>query len=161
MNQPYRISNPFRILLIAGLFLSILTSCKKDDPNNPTPTDASQTDLLVANNWRTTSITTTDGQDINKSRLDLFSQGLFELNMQFRNNGRVNALDPKQSNSVVNGGTWKLAADNKSIDVDVTGFQGNFPIVQLTKSRLILRQDNKASVDGKKTDIYMVFDPVL
>lgn len=161
MNQPYRISNPFRILLIAGLFLSILTSCKKDDPNNPTPTDASQTDLLVANNWRTTSITTTDGQDINKSRLDLFSQSLFELNMQFRNNGRVNALDPKQSNSVVNGGTWRLAADNKSIDVDVTGFQGNFPIVQLTKSRLILRQDNKASVDGKKTDIYMVFDPVL
>ncbi|MBD2755106.1 hypothetical protein IC230_19545 [Spirosoma sp. BT704] len=154
--------NSFRIMLITSLFLCVLTSCKKDDNSaNPTPTEATQTDLLVANSWHTTSITTTDGQEINKSRLDLFSQSLFTLNMQFRNNGRVNALDPLQANSVINGGTWKLAADNKSIDVDVTGFQGNFPIVQLTKSRLILRQDNKASVDGKKTDIYMVFDPVL
>jgi hypothetical protein len=43
--------------------------------------------------------------------------------------------------------------------VDVTGFKGNFPIIQLTKNKLILRQ--VAPVDGKNTDINLVFDPAL
>ncbi|WP_420148230.1 hypothetical protein [Spirosoma sp.] len=148
-----------RLVLIASLFLSLLSGCKKDDGSNPTPGEASE--LLVGNNWRATSITTTNGQEINKNRLDLFTQSLFELNMQFRSNGRVNATDPLQANSVVNGGTWTMASDSQSIDVDVTGFKGNFPIVQLTKNKLILRQDDKASVDGQKTNIHIVFDPVL
>lgn len=161
MNHTYQVPSTLRFLLIAALLLTVFTGCKKDGTTDPEPTQSSQTDLLVANNWHTTSITTPDGQTINQSRLDLFSQSLFQLNMQFRSNGRVNALDPGQSNSVVNGGTWKLATDNQSIDVDVTGFVGNFPIVQLTKSKLILRQDNKASIDGKKADVYLVFEPVL
>ena len=162
MNHAHRVSNTLQLFLFVGLFLTLLTGCKKEDnTTDPEPTQSSQTDLLVANNWRTTSITTPDGQAINKSRLDLFSQSLFELNMQFRNNGRVNALDPTQGNVAVNGGTWKLATDNQSIDVDVTGFVGNFPIVQLTKNKLILRQDGKASIDGKKSDVYLVFEPAL
>ena len=136
-----------------------LTQCGPDDTNNPTPTQSSQTDLLVANNWHTFQVSTPDGQALNKSRLNLATQVLFDLNMQFRNNGTVRALDPKQSNSVVNGGTWTLASDNKSIDVDVTGFKGNFPIVTLSKSKLTLRQ--RAPVDGKDADINLEFEPTL
>ncbi|UFH52610.1 hypothetical protein [Spirosoma sp. KNUC1025] len=159
MKKTFRVLNTLQFLLIVSLFLSVLTGCKKDDGNTPTPTTSSQTDLLVANNWRVSGITTPEGQDINKSRLNLATQILFDLNMQFRNNGTVRALDPKQSNSVINGGTWSLATDNQSIDVDVSGFKGNFPIVQLTKSKLILRQ--RAPVDGKDADINLVFDAVL
>ncbi|GAB4052645.1 hypothetical protein [Spirosoma litoris] len=150
--------NTLRFLMVCTMLLLTLTHCSTDS-NNPTPTQSSQTDLLVANNWRTVQVSTPDGQAINKSRLNLATQVLYDLNMQFRNDGTVRALDPKQSNSVVNGGTWKLAADNLSIDVDVSGFKGNFPIVQLTKSKLILRQ--RAPVDGKDADINLEFDPTL
>ncbi|MVM37174.1 hypothetical protein GO730_05170 [Spirosoma sp. HMF3257] len=149
--------NTIRLLLVCTALLITLTYCTND--SNPTPTEASQTDLLVANNWRTVQVSTADGQAINKSRLNLATQVLYDLNMQFRNDGTVRALDPKQSNSVVNGGTWKLATDTKSIDVDVSGFKGNFPIIQLTKSKLILRQ--RAPVDGKDADINLEFDPTL
>jgi hypothetical protein len=159
MKRPYPVMTTLRFLLVFTVLFGTLTGCKKDD--GATPTDSSQTDLLVANNWVTTSITTIDGQAITKGRLGLESQILFDLTMQFRKDGTVRALDPKQSNTVINGGTWTLAADSQSMDVDVTGFKGNFPIVQLTKSKLILRQDNKATVDGAKTNINLVFDPSL
>ncbi len=139
------------------MLLGSLTACQKDDPAAPTAT--TQTERLVANNWQTTRVTTTDGQTINRNRLNLSTQVLFDLKMQFRADGRVSALDPNQSNQIINGGTWKLAADNQSIDVDVTGFKGNFPIVQLSRNKLILRQN--APVDGKATDINLEFDPVL
>ena len=141
------------------LLLSSLTQCGSDNTNNPTPTETSQTDLLVANNWHTIRVSTPDGQELNKSRLNLATQVLFDLTMQFRNNGTVRALDPKQSNSVVNGGTWKLTTDNQSIDVDVQGFKGNFPIITLNKNKLVLRQ--RAPVDGKDADINLEFEPTL
>ena len=143
----------FAVLFIAGT----LASCKKDD--NSTPTTSSQTDLLIANNWRTSRVTNPNGQEINRNRLNLVTQVLYDLNMQFRNDGTVRALDPNQSNKVINGGSWKLAADNKSIDVDVTGFKGNFPIVRLDRQKLILRQ--RAPVDGKDADINLEFDPTI
>ncbi len=152
--------NTIRLLFVFAILFSATTGCKKDDnTTTPEPTVSSQTDLLVANNWHTVRVSTPDGQEINKSRLNLFTQGLYDLNMQFRNNGTVRALDPQQSNSIVNGGTWTLATDNKSIDVDVTGFRGNFPIVQLTRNKLTLRQ--RAPVDGKDADINLEFEPTL
>lgn len=146
-----------RLIIICTLLLGVLTHCKKTDDAIPTAT--SQTDLLVANNWRTVRVTNPDGVEINRSRLNLSTQVLYDLNMQFRNNGTVRALDPKQSNSVINAGTWTLATDNQSIDVIVTGFSGNFPIVQLTKTKLILRQ--RAPVDGQNADINLEFEPIL
>lgn len=160
MNQSYRSLNILRFSLIAGLFLVALAGCKKDNTtNDPTPTQSSQTDLLVANNWRTVRVSTPAGQEINKNRLNLATQILYDLNMQFRKDGSVRALDPKQSNSVINGGTWKLAADNQSMDVDVTGFKGNFPIIELTKNKLTLRQ--RAPVDGKDADVNLEFESII
>ncbi|GAB3990264.1 hypothetical protein GCM10028807_17050 [Spirosoma daeguense] len=148
--------NKLRLLIVLTIFVNGLIGCKKDD--GPITAD-SQSDLLVANNWRMKRVSDVAGQEINRSRLNLTTQVVFDLDMQFRNNGTVRALDPKQSNSVINGGSWKLAADNKSIDVDVTGFKGNFPIIQLTRSKFILRQ--RAPVDGKDTDINLEFDPAI
>ncbi|GAB3012903.1 hypothetical protein GCM10027185_04180 [Spirosoma pulveris] len=150
---------PVRILLFCTVLFSILTGCSTDNGTDPNPVGTSQSELLVANNWVTNRVSTPDGQEINRSRLNLSTQVLYDLNMQFRNNGTVRALDPKQSNSVVNQGTWVLASDSKSIDVDVQGFKGNFPIIQLTKNKLILRQ--RAPVDGKDADINLEFIPSL
>ncbi|GAB2538169.1 hypothetical protein [Spirosoma aerophilum] len=158
-NQPDISMNTHRLFLVLFLFLGAFAGCKSDETTDPTPTATSQTDLLVATNWQISSITTADGQLINPSRLNLVSQLLPQLKFQFRADNSVRALDPAQSNSVKNAGTWYLAPDNKSMDVDVTGFKGNFPIIQLTKNKLILRQI--APIDGKNADINLVFDPTL
>ena len=143
------------ILLLSGM----LTGCKNNNGTTPVPTAVSQTELLVANNWRISRVSTPDGQSINRSRLSLTNQILFDLNMQFRANGTVRALDPNASNEVRNAGTWVLALDSKSMDVVVTGFRGNFPIVNLSRTKLVLRQ--RAPVDGKDADINLEFDPSL
>ena len=83
---------------------------------------------------------------------------LYQLNMQFRSDNTVRAID-RTSKQIINGGTWKLANDSKSMDIDVTGFKGNFPIVELSRTRLILRQ--RAPVDGKDTDINLEFAPSI
>ena len=147
-----------RFLLVTLLSTGILIGCKNEGGTTPAPTTASQSELLVANNWLTSRVSTPDGQSINQNRLNLATQVLFSLNMQFRANGTVRAID-RTSQQIINGGTWKLSTDNKSIDVDVTGFKGNFPIVELSRTKLILRQ--RAPVDGKDADINLEFDPSL
>ncbi|GAB3802835.1 hypothetical protein GCM10028819_31750 [Spirosoma humi] len=151
--------NTLRMLILTSVLFGSLVSCKKDNGDDPNPTVDSRTELLVANNWRTAKVTTPDGQEINRNRLGLTTQVLFDLDMQFRKDGSVRALDYNRSNSVVNGGSWKLTADSQSMDVDVQGFKGNFPIIQLNKSKLILRQS--APVDGKTSDINLEFNPTL
>lgn len=147
-----------RFLLVTLLSTGILIGCKNEGGTTPAPTTASQSELLVANNWLTSRVSTPDGQSINQNRLNLVTQVLFSLNMQFRANGTVRAID-RTSQQIINGGTWKLSTDNKSMDVDVTGFKGNFPIVELSRTKLILRQ--RAPVDGKDADINLEFDPSL
>ncbi|HLL97010.1 MAG TPA: hypothetical protein VK404_18705 [Spirosoma sp.] len=146
-----------RFLLLALLLSVTLTGCKKDGAT-PAPTLNSQTDLLVANNWLVSRVSTPDGQIISTSRLNLATQVLYQLNMQFRSDNTVRAID-RTSKQIINGGTWKLANDSKSMDIDVTGFKGNFPIVELSRTRLILRQ--RAPVDGKDTDINLEFAPSI
>jgi hypothetical protein len=146
-----------RFLLLALLLSVTLTGCKKDGAT-PALTLNSQTDLLVANNWLVSRVSTPDGQIISTSRLNLATQVLYQLNMQFRSDNTVRAID-RTSKQIINGGTWKLANDSKSMDIDVTGFKGNFPIVELSRTRLILRQ--RAPVDGKDTDINLEFAPSI
>ncbi|WP_338877004.1 hypothetical protein WBJ53_15210 [Spirosoma sp. SC4-14] len=146
-----------RVALI-GLLLSIVfAGCKKND-DTPTPTAQSQTDLLVANKWLLNRVSTTDDKTIGTSQMNTTTLLLFELDMQFKDDGTVRAIN-HLTGQIPNGGTWKLASDNQSIDVDVTGFKGNFPIVVLTKTKLTLRQ--RAPVNGVDTDINLEFTPSL
>ena len=146
------------MILLRFLLVSILLAGCNKEGTVPAPTAASRTELLIANNWRNTRVSTPNGQSINKNRLSLSTQVLFDLDMQFRSNNTVRAID-RTSKQIVNGGTWSLTTDSQSIDVDVTGFKGNFPIVELSRTRLTLRQ--RAPVDGTNADINLEFDPSL
>ncbi|MDB5241956.1 MAG: hypothetical protein JWP57_2581 [Spirosoma sp.] len=147
-----------RFLLITLLVTVTLTGCKKNNSTTPVPTTNSQTELLVANNWLISRVTTPEGQSISTNRLNLATQVLNQLDMQFRSDNTVRAID-HTSKQIINGGTWTLAPDSKSIDVDVNGFKGNFPIVELSRTKLTLRQ--RAPVDGKDADINLEFAPSI
>ena len=145
-------------LLTVSLAVGLLNCKNNDNGTTPAPTAASQTELLVANNWLLSRVSNTNDQTIGTSQLSVSTLLLFELNMQFKADNTVRAINAK-TQQVVNGGTWKLAADNKSMDVDVTGFKGNFPIVTLTRTKLTLRQ--RTAVSGVDTDINLEFSPSL
>ncbi|RIV24038.1 hypothetical protein DYU11_13830 [Fibrisoma montanum] len=145
-------------MLLAIFLTGFLTGCEDDD-GGTTPAAATQTEMLVGNSWRVSRVATPDGQTLDRNRLNVTTQVLYDLDMQFKADKTVRAVD-KNTKQVINGGTWELVDDNRAIDVNVTGFKGKFPIVELTRSRkLILRQ--QAPVDGRQSDINLEFDPVL
>ncbi len=149
----------FLSLLAYTLFFGLMVACKDDSANpNPVVTASGQTDLLVANPWLLDRVNDTSGQPIATGKLNLATTALYYLTMEFKANNTVRALDAK-TKQVVNGGTWYLTADNKAIDVNVTGFKGQFPLVDLSRSKMTLRQ--RAPVNGVDTDVNLEFKPSL
>jgi hypothetical protein len=154
----YSTMKHFRIVILLMSLMAGLLNCKNDDGNNPAPTAASQTELLVSNKWLLQRVATSSDQTIGKNQMNTTTVLLFELDMQFYADNTVKAINHLTGN-IPNGGTWKLAADNKAIDVDVIGFKGNFPIVELNRTKLTLRQ--RAPVSGVESDINLEFAPSL
>lgn len=139
-------------LLFACLILVSFASCKDKDNNKPVDTN----ELITANGWALDRITTTDKQTISTNRLNASTALIFGLDIQFRDNNIVRASD-KVSKQIINAGTWYLIENNKSIDVNVTGFKGKFEISEISKTKLILK--NKVPVSGVETDALMEFIP--
>ncbi len=154
-----RLSTQFLCLLLP---LAVLSGCNKDDNNTggmmPTPTAQTQTQLLAANAWQLDKLTDVSGKTINANQTNLTTQVLFGLIFQFRDNNTVRALD-KTTKQILNGGEWTLTADNKAVNVNVTGFKGDFPLIELTNKKMTLRQN--VPVNGVNQDINLEFVPSL
>ncbi|WP_375444850.1 hypothetical protein [uncultured Fibrella sp.] len=142
-----------RTLLLLFLSFSGLVSCKKDDPAQAI---AARADLLVANDWRLTRITDTNGSVIAVNRLGVGALALNFADIQFTDKNVARAID-RSTKQIINGGTWYLVQENTALDVNVTGFAGIFPIIDLSKTKLIIRQNT--TVDGQKTDVNLEFAP--
>ena len=141
--------------------VALLSGCKNDDnmgSTTPTPTAQTQTQLLAANAWQLDKLTDTSGKTINATQTNLTTQVLFGLIFQFRDNNTVRALD-RTTKQIVNGGEWTLTADNKAVNVNVTGFKGDFPLVELTAKKMTLRQN--VPVNGVNQDVNLEFVPSL
>ncbi len=142
-----------RYLVIICLFC--LSACKKDDTGQPT--SASRTEVLVANKWRMERITRADdGTVIPVNQLGVSALALNFIDIQFTDANIARAID-RSTRQIINAGSWKLTIDNQGLDVDVTGFKGIFPIIDLTRTRLILRQNTK--VNSVNTDVNLEFVP--
>lgn len=151
----------FTRCLLLFFVIGLTTQCKRDasvDPNVPVSA-ATQTELLVANTWKIDRVTDTSGKTIGQSQLGLETVALFFLDMQFNANKIVRAID-RTTKQIRNAGDWSLVDDNKSINVSVTGFKGVFKLVELTKSSLILQQD-QVQVNGTKQAANLVFVPSI
>ena len=132
-----------------------LSACKKDDTAQPT--SVSRTEVLVANKWRMERITRADdGMVVPVNQLGGSAQALNFIDIQFTNANIARAID-RSTRQIVNAGSWKLTTDSQGLDVDVTGFKGIFPIIDLTRTRLILRQNT--TVNSTKTDVNLEFVP--
>ncbi|MBO0947849.1 hypothetical protein [Fibrella forsythiae] len=139
-------------VLLIFLLLTGLTSCKKSEADQI----AARADLLVANDWRLTRITDTNGTIIAVNRLGVGALALNFADIQFTNKNVARAID-RTTKQILNGGTWYLVQNNEALDVNVNGFAGIFPIIALSRTQLIIRQNT--TVDGQKTDVNLEFAP--
>jgi len=139
------------LLFLLGL---ATTACDRDNPT-PTGTD-DKAQLLKSTVWKLDRVATPDNQTISPGRLNVETQAIFNVNIEFRDPDITRAID-QASKQVVNGGTWKLAENNTILDVDVTGFKGKFKLAELSRTKLVL--GNSIPVDGQFREANMEFSP--
>lgn len=143
---------PVLILSVSTLF----SQCKQG--NEPDTSTATRLELITASNWQLNQLTDASGKVINPQQTNLTTQVLFGLDFQFRNDNIVRALD-RTTKQIVNGGDWKFTSDNTGVDVKVTGFNGVFPIGELSRQKLVLK--NKIPVNGVEQEANLEFKPSL
>lgn len=140
------------------LFLVVFVfSCKKKDDVDPET--STRTAVLVNYPWRLTSITTVSGTAIPSNQLNSMTMSIYDVNIAFTADNKVKAFDASGSNQVVNGGTWYLVQDNTALDIDVLAIKGQFPIVELTNSKMSLRMTVPVNSVDQETN--MIFEPVI
>ena len=140
------------------LLVPALTNCKKNSEPAPVTTE-SQTTLLVSNTWVIKQISDVNGKPYTDGQLSLTTLAVKSLDFQFKSDNTVRASD-SVTKQIKNGGTWYLIENNTSLDVNVTGFSGKFPVVELTKTKLTLRQVDKIN-GAPNTPINLEFVPSI
>ncbi|NIJ54943.1 hypothetical protein [Dyadobacter arcticus] len=149
-----------RLLLFTPLFFAIvLSGCDKDKDKNETPTLTEKDKILINYPWRMSTVTDLAGKDIPLNQLNMQTQAIKEvMDIQFLQNNVTKAID-QNSKQVINGGTWYLTNENKTLDIKISGFSGEFGVEELTNSKLRLK--SKMPVSGVEQETIMVFAPVI
>ncbi|KAA6441206.1 hypothetical protein FEM33_03545 [Dyadobacter flavalbus] len=149
-----------RLLLFTPLFLTMfLLGCSKDNEKNETPDLTEKDKILINYPWRMKTVTDLSGNDISFNQLNTQTRAIKEvMDIQFLQNNVTKAID-QGSKQVINGGTWYLINDNKTLDIKISGFSGAFGVEELTSSKLRLK--SVMPVNGVDQETIMVFEPVI
>lgn len=144
-----------RLKLFAFALLTVVgAACDRN--TNPTPGTDQKAEILKSTGWKLDRVTTPGGQTINSTRLSRETQAIFEVNVEFRNPDITRAVD-RVTKQVLNGGTWYLRENETILDVNVTGFKGKFQVVEISRTKLVIR--NQIPVDGTTQDANLEFSP--
>ena len=138
------------------VFVLLFISCK-DKNETPKPTEKDK--ILVNYPWRMSAVTDLSGNTIPTNKLNTQTQQIGkDMDIQFLANNVTKALD-RGSSQVVNGGTWYLKDDSKTLDINIVGFAGQFGVEELTNSKMRLK--SKMPISGVEQETLMVFEPVI
>jgi hypothetical protein len=141
---------PFLLLVL------LLVSCKD---KTETPKAAEKGKILIDYPWRMSVVTDLNGVVISNNKLTVQTQAIGnDMDIQFLQNNVTKALD-RNSSQVVNGGTWYLKDEAKTLDINIIGFAGQFTVVELTSNKM--RLQSKMPVGGVEQETIMVFAPVV
>jgi hypothetical protein len=138
------------------LFIAILLfafSCKKDE------TVAEPTKIISANFWKLDRFTDLDGKTLTQNQLNSQAQALFGLDYEFRDDNVTRAKD-RITKQILNAGTWYLIEDNQKLDIDILGFKGQFKVVELSKTKMVLQAENNKTISAGQF-VNMEFLPAL
>lgn len=143
---------------LSSLLVLVLLSVSCKDKNE-TPMATEKDKILINYPWRMSAVTDVSGTVIPANKLNGQTQSIGkDMDIQFLKNNVTKALD-RGSSQVINGGTWYLIDEAKTLDINIIGFAGQFGVVELTNSKLRLK--SKMPVSGVEQETIMVFEPVI
>lgn len=147
-----------KLTFIFSLLLTVvLGSCDRAN-NGATPTPEKLISILTTNPWKVEKITDLNGNVINTALLPDDAKKFFGANIQFYEDKTVKAIDPI-ARDVLNGGSWNLLDNEKTLDIDIIDFKGTYPINKLERSRMSLR--HSTVYKGITFDVYLELVPAL
>jgi hypothetical protein len=138
------------------LFIAILLfafSCKKDE------TVVEPAKIISANFWKLDRFADLDGKTLTQNQLNSQAQALFGLDYEFRDDNITRAKD-RITKQILNAGTWYLIENNQKLDIDILGFKGQFKVVELSKTKLVLQAENNKTISAGQF-VNMEFLPSL
>ncbi|WP_367913141.1 hypothetical protein [Leadbetterella sp. DM7] len=139
--------------VLISFFALILTACK--DPNIGAE-DKTTSELLVAHGWQLDKYTDTQGTTISDGQLNSSARMLYGLAFEFKASQEVRGID-KTTKTVVNRGKWAIETDQTTLDIDIVGFEGDFEIVQINNTSMILNAKTGNNLLGVGPEVHLVF----
>jgi hypothetical protein len=142
---------------ILYFFLVILTlSCTKE--TTPDPVNAKSDAIKSATaGWTIENFTTVDNTPIDSKLFTGDAKLIGELIYVFDNTGVVRSFD-KISKQAQAYGTWGLIENDTKLDINIQGVKGAFGVIELTKQKMILR--NNIKYNNVDIPVNMVFVPL-
>lgn len=126
------------------LFIAIILFAFGCNKNNTTVT-SEPAKILSAKFWKLDRFTDADGKTLSQNQLNSQAQALFGLDFEFRNDNVTRAKD-RVTKQILNAGTWYLLEENKTLNIDIIGFQGKFKVVEISQNKLTLQAENNQMI---------------
>ncbi len=139
------------LILFISLFLSSCNNNKTIEPSNKTPSE-----LLSLNAWQLDRYTDVNGKTLGNSSLNVSALAIYGLLIEFRENKETRALD-KITKNILNRGTWDLLENNTVMDINITGFKGQFKVVSISTGKLIIQATTGNFLSGIGETINLEF----
>ena len=153
-----------KLLLLSLISISIF-SCAKDGNTDPTLTEeekikieaTKKVEAIKSSEWIINGFTTTDNTPIDPALFGGDAKFIDQLTYVFDNAGIVRSYD-KVSKQAQAYGNWGLIENSTKLEINIQGFKGIFGVVELTKTKMILR--NNIKYNNLEIPVNMVFIPL-
>ena len=143
----------FKLLLIFLISTSVF-SCAKDEAIDP---NLNKTEAIKSTEWVINGFTTADNTPIDPALFTGDAKFIDQLTYIFDNTGVVRSFD-KVSKQAQAYGTWGLIENSTKLEINIQGFKGTFGVIELSKSKMILR--NNIKYNNLEIPVNMVFIPL-
>lgn len=126
--------------------VSFVFACKekKEEPVN------ASAKILTANYWKLDRFTDPNGKTLANNELNSQAQAIFTFDFEFRSDNVTRGRD-RASKQIVNAGSWYLKSDDKVLDIQIIGFGGEFKILELSNTKMILQAENNKFIQSSST----------
>ncbi len=145
-----------KILTTIAFFLMFSYSCKKEE--NGLESDKTIAIQSATAGWSLDMYTKPDNTLLDPNRVTGLSKYIKELIYKFDKNGIVRSFD-KDSKNAQSYGTWKFTNNETMLETLIDGQIAIFNVVELTKTKMILRTDT-FEYDKAKISVHMIFIPL-
>lgn len=133
-------------LFFVLILVSFVFACKD---NKEEPLNASAK-ILTANFWKMDRFTDPSGKTLANNELNSQAQAIFTFDFEFRADNVTRGRD-RASKQIVNAGSWYLKSNDKVLDIQITGFGGEFKIIELSNNKMILQAENNTFIKASST----------